>query len=170
MRSLIILLAMFFIIILPSKALAEVRIIKIIFSEFKLVLLDEKNYELAVFPIALPKRTPKILPIEGEILKVVKKPFWFPTRKTREAYLKKKKIVLPEKINPGDPRNAMGMAKIIIIFKTSGIDPAIRIHGTYDESSIGKRISRGCIRLRNEDILKLAEYIENKKIKVLFIE
>ncbi|MBU2109538.1 L,D-transpeptidase [Patescibacteria group bacterium] len=69
-----------------------------------------------------------------------------------------KKIVLPEKIKPGDPRNAMG------------IDPAIRIHGTNDKSSIGKRISRGCIRLRNEDILKLAEYIENKKIKVLFIE
>lgn len=170
MRSLIILLAMFFIIILPGKAFAGVSIVKIIFSEFRIVLLDEENYELADFPVALPKKTPRILPIEGEILKVIKKPFWFPTRKTREAYLKKKKIILPEKIEPGDPRNAMGMAKIIVIFKTSGVDPAIRIHGTNDENSIGKRISRGCIRLRNKDILTLAEYIGNKTVKVLFVE
>lgn len=35
----------------------------------------------------------------------------------------------------------------------------IGIHGTHDPSSIGKRVTEGCIRLRNEDLLKLVELV-----------
>ena len=35
----------------------------------------------------------------------------------------------------------------------------IGIHGTHLPESIGTRCTEGCIRLRNEDILKLKEYI-----------
>ncbi len=35
----------------------------------------------------------------------------------------------------------------------------IGIHGTDEPESIGKRESEGCVRLRNEDLLKLKEYI-----------
>lgn len=31
----------------------------------------------------------------------------------------------------------------------------IYIHGTHDEDSIGKPVSHGCIRMRNEDVLEL---------------
>jgi lipoprotein-anchoring transpeptidase ErfK/SrfK len=33
------------------------------------------------------------------------------------------------------------------------------IHGTNDPSSVGKDVSHGCIRLYNEDILDLSEYV-----------
>ena len=33
------------------------------------------------------------------------------------------------------------------------------IHGTNDPSSVGKDVSHGCIRLRNEDILDLSQYV-----------
>ncbi len=35
----------------------------------------------------------------------------------------------------------------------------IGIHGTHDPSSIGKRATEGCIRLRNEDLLELVKMI-----------
>lgn len=38
--------------------------------------------------------------------------------------------------------------------------PAIGIHGTGTPSSIGKRISHGCIRVTNDNILDLVKYVE----------
>lgn len=36
----------------------------------------------------------------------------------------------------------------------------IGIHGTNDPDSIGKKASRGCIRMRNEDLLALAGHVD----------
>ncbi|MDH6307408.1 lipoprotein-anchoring transpeptidase ErfK/SrfK [Dysgonomonas sp. PFB1-18] len=36
----------------------------------------------------------------------------------------------------------------------------IGIHGTHDSASIGKRVTEGCIRLNNNDLLKLIEYVK----------
>lgn len=38
--------------------------------------------------------------------------------------------------------------------------PAIGIHGTSNPASIGKRVSHGCIRVTNENILDLVQYVE----------
>jgi len=35
----------------------------------------------------------------------------------------------------------------------------IGIHGTHDNTSLGKRVTEGCIRLKNEDLLELVEYV-----------
>lgn len=35
----------------------------------------------------------------------------------------------------------------------------IGIHGTHDESSIGKRVTEGCIRLHNADLKKLVDFV-----------
>lgn len=52
--------------------------------------------------------------------------------------------------NPGGPYGAfwMGLSK-----RHYGI------HGTNRESSIGKRVSRGCIRMHNKDVLELAKLV-----------
>ncbi|CAM3416533.1 L,D-transpeptidase [Marinicrinis lubricantis] len=49
--------------------------------------------------------------------------------------------------NPGGPYGAfwMGLSK-----------PHYGIHGTNDPSSIGKRVSKGCIRMHNKDVLELS--------------
>jgi lipoprotein-anchoring transpeptidase ErfK/SrfK len=54
---------------------------------------------------------------------------------------------------PGDPRNPMG--KVKAFFR----EPTYYIHGTDDESSIGKAASHGCVRMRNTDIIELSRYL-----------
>lgn len=148
-------------------ACAEEYLIVVKYAEMKLYLYKDGN-EYMVFPIAIPRRIPSNLPIKGEVKKVIKDPEWAPTESTRKYYLAKKKIELPKLLKPGDPRNAMGKAKIIINFETKGANQVVRIHGTNDESSIGQRITRGCIRLHNKDVLALADIIKDKKTLVEF--
>lgn len=52
--------------------------------------------------------------------------------------------------NPGGPYGVlwMGLSK-----KHYGI------HGTNDPSSIGKRVSKGCIRMHNHDIIELSQFV-----------
>jgi lipoprotein-anchoring transpeptidase ErfK/SrfK len=58
----------------------------------------------------------------------------------------------------GDPRNPLG--KRWIGFDARDTDGrTYGIHGTNDPSSIGKYISQGCIRLQNEAVESLFEYI-----------
>jgi lipoprotein-anchoring transpeptidase ErfK/SrfK len=137
--------------------------ISIKLSEKKLFLL-KNDIEIVSYPVAVPKSAFYKLPAEGELIRIEINPVWYPTEKTRAAYLKTKKMELPKVVSPKDPRNAMGAAKLIIGF--NGFKESIRIHGTNEPSSIGKRITRGCIRLRNEDILKLIDFIKNQKVKV----
>jgi lipoprotein-anchoring transpeptidase ErfK/SrfK len=54
---------------------------------------------------------------------------------------------------PGDPANPMGRVKLF--FR----EPTYFLHGTNDEGSIGRAISHGCIRMRNEDIVALARLV-----------
>ncbi|RYM05656.1 L,D-transpeptidase [Sporolactobacillus sp. THM7-7] len=55
--------------------------------------------------------------------------------------------IINKQENPGGPYGAlwMGLSK-----------PHYGIHGTNDPSSIGKRVSRGCIRMYNHDVLELS--------------
>ncbi|TJY41844.1 L,D-transpeptidase [Cohnella pontilimi] len=52
--------------------------------------------------------------------------------------------------NPGGPFGAywLGLSK-----------PHYGIHGTNDPSSIGKRVSHGCIRMHNRDVTELAKRV-----------
>ena len=52
---------------------------------------------------------------------------------------------------PGDPRNPMGRVKMF--FR----EPDYYLHGTNDERTIGYRGSHGCVRMRNDDIMELAQ-------------
>ncbi|MGN7760190.1 L,D-transpeptidase [Paenibacillus sp. 22594] len=55
--------------------------------------------------------------------------------------------IINKQKNPGGPFGVfwMGLSK-----------PHYGIHGTNDPSSIGKKVSHGCIRMYNEDVLALA--------------
>lgn len=56
----------------------------------------------------------------------------------------------------GDPQNILGTRWMAI--RATGNTPPARgygIHGTWDDSSIGKALSAGCIRMRNKDVEEL---------------
>jgi len=58
--------------------------------------------------------------------------------------------IINKQANPGGPFGAfwMGLSK-----------PHYGIHGTNDPASIGREVSRGCIRMYNDDVLKLSELV-----------
>lgn len=78
------------------------------------------------------------------IIQVVWNPEWVPPQ---EEWAKDEK---PEK--PGDPDNPLGQAQLVY-------DPPRSIHGTNEPQSIGKAASHGSIRMRNEDIVRLAREV-----------
>jgi len=58
--------------------------------------------------------------------------------------------IINKQANPGGPFGAfwMGLSR-----------PHYGIHGTNDPSSIGYEVSRGCIRMYNEDVLALSSLV-----------
>ena len=79
-----------------------------------------------------------------QIKQVVWNPEWVPPQ---EEWAKDEK---PEK--PGDPDNPLGQAQLVY-------DAPRSIHGTNEPQSIGKAVSHGSIRMRNEDIVRLAREV-----------
>ena len=152
---------------LPLLGQSEEYLIRVSISNARLDLLQDENV-IATFQVGVPKFIPKHLPIQGKITVIEKNPHWYPTKKGRELYLLRNKKELPIVVKPEDPRNAMGAAKIIIQFQNSDVNPLTRIHGTNDKESIGRKVSSGCIRMLNEDILTLIKIIEGNPTRVLF--
>ncbi len=59
---------------------------------------------------------------------------------------------------PGGIDNPLG-ARALYLFVPGGGDTFLRIHGTNDARTIGRRVSNGCARLTNEHITELYERV-----------
>lgn len=59
---------------------------------------------------------------------------------------------------PGGPGNPLG-ARALYLYDARGNDTAIRIHGTTEPGSIGRAVSNGCLRMRNEAVMDLFEKV-----------
>ncbi len=59
---------------------------------------------------------------------------------------------------PGGPTNPLG-ARALYMYDAKGNDTAIRIHGTTEPGSIGRSVSNGCIRMRNEAVMDLFDQV-----------
>lgn len=59
---------------------------------------------------------------------------------------------------PGGPTNPLG-ARALYLYDAKGNDTAIRIHGTTEPGSIGRAVSNGCLRMRNEAVMDLYEQV-----------
>ncbi|TJY40861.1 L,D-transpeptidase [Cohnella pontilimi] len=66
-----------------------------------------------------------------------------------------------EKIPGGDPRNPLGDRWLGLKVTINGkVSYAYGIHGTNNEKSIGKYVSKGCIRMYNKDVHWLYDQIK----------
>jgi LysM repeat protein len=61
-------------------------------------------------------------------------------------------VIVNREPNPGGPYGAMWLS-----LSKQGYG----IHGTNDPSSIGKQVSKGCVRMHNRDVLELARQVPN---------
>ncbi len=84
-------------------------------------------------------------------------PDWHPPKEMIERELKKYGRKLPE-VMKGGPDNPLG-ARAMYLFQ-NGRDTLYRIHGTNQPWTIGRAVSSGCIRLRNEDVVDLYKRVK----------
>ncbi len=101
---------------------------------------------------------------EATIARKAQWPHWTPTRNMIERE--------PDRYGPladgmdGGIRNPLG-ARALYLYK-NGRDTLYRLHGTTEPWSIGKRVSSGCIRLFNQDIIDLYKRVpKGSKVVVL---
>jgi len=95
------------------------------------------------YPIAIPDKGAFWSGIEPVSRKAVN-PRWTPT-----ASMRRENPQLPPFVKGGDPRNPLGVRALYLG------STLYRIHGTDAPWLIGKSVSRGCIRMYNEDVIDL---------------
>jgi L,D-transpeptidase ErfK/SrfK len=83
-----------------------------------------------------------------EVVEKQEAPTWYPTASAR-----REDPTLPKSIPPGS-ENPLGTHALYLGW------PRYLIHGTNEPYGVGRRVSRGCIRLYPEDILPLFEQVE----------
>jgi len=105
---------------------------------------------LLIYPIAVG-REGKAWRGSATIERAVEGPKWYPTAE------QKSRRKLPDMV-PAGPKNPLGEFAFYLL--QNGRDTLIRIHGTNVPSSIGRAVSDGCIRMRNEHIAELYGLIE----------
>lgn len=117
--------------------------------ETRLFYYPKNSNIVIVFPIAIGTSDHETPPYWLTKIKYKKKdPIWIPTQDMRNEYIKRGEI-LPT-IFPAGPNNPMGSYALYV-------GNSFAIHGTTNKNSdgIGLRITRGCIRLRSQDIKHL---------------
>lgn len=84
-------------------------------------------------------------------------PTWIPPREM-VARERANGRILPARME-GGPENPLG-ARAMYLYR-GGHDSLFRIHGTNQPWTIGLRLSSGCIRMMNEDVVDLFERVPN---------
>ena len=97
---------------------------------------------VATYPVTIGKRWEPTDPGHHQIRSVIWNPWWHPPANRRPK----------DKVTPPGPRNPMGRVKL-------NLRGMYYIHGTALDDQIGRALSRGCVRLRNEDAVALAQLV-----------
>ena len=141
--------------------LYEQLIIEVDSSKNYMVLkgkLEDKIKSIQSYKVSTGRKDIKKPTGEGNVTSITLNPFWYPTDETIEAF-KKRGIELPKVVPPGHKYNYMGTAKINLTHIVDGKN-TFRIHGTIDETTIGRNESSGCIRMKNNEVIQLASLLD----------
>lgn len=128
--------------------------------------LDAKYASYAQF-IRIDKSTNKLTYYEkGKVIKTFSVGTGLKSSYTPEGLFKihektKNRPYYKEKIKGGDPRNPLGDRWLGINVQINGrTSYAYAIHGNNNARSIGKYVSKGCIRMHNEEIRWLFDKVK----------
>jgi lipoprotein-anchoring transpeptidase ErfK/SrfK len=117
-------------------------------------LPDGSRHLARSYIVAVPGRDMEAPQGWGVVTGISFEPSWRPTPAMKERALKKGKP-LPEYVGPGVKDNPMGPFKIIL---SHGY--GFRIHGNNNPNSIGRPVTSGCIRMRNDEGKDMAKMID----------
>jgi hypothetical protein len=110
----------------------------------------ERDALLATYPVTVGKPAEPTPPGRFEVQRVVWNPWWHPLKKRKAS----------DRVTPPGPRNPMGKVKLYFA-------SYYYLHGTPKEKEIGTPASLGCVRLRNEDAIALAQLVHRHAIAPL---
>ncbi len=112
------------------------------FGDRKLYFINKRGKAYS-YPIAIPADKAKW---QGRLKITAKRedPDWVPT-----AQMRKEDPRLPARVPGGHPKNPLGKRALYLG------DTLYRIHGTDAPWTIGSAVSKGCIRMYNEDVIDL---------------
>lgn len=99
------------------------------------------------YPIAIPRAQSRWQGVQRVTRKRVN-PSWTPT-----AQMRRENPKLPAFVPGGHPKNPMGVRALYLG------STLYRIHGTDAPWTIGKNVSKGCIRMHNEHVTELYERV-----------
>ncbi|MFK7897554.1 MAG: L,D-transpeptidase family protein [Myxococcota bacterium] len=115
-------------------------------AEQRLYFFDpSEEGQVLSFPIGVSREGWETPLGETRIIRKRAAPTWFPTASAREE-----DPSLGRSVGPG-PENPLGTHALYLDW------PTYLIHGTNEPDGVGRRVSRGCIRLYPEDIIRLFE-------------
>jgi lipoprotein-anchoring transpeptidase ErfK/SrfK len=112
------------------------------FGDRKLYWVHRRG-EAISYPIAVPREESRWQGVTSVSHKAVNPP-WTPT-----ATMRKENPALPSYLPSGHPMNPLGVRALYLG------STMYRIHGTDAPWTIGEAVSKGCIRMYNEDVLDL---------------
>jgi lipoprotein-anchoring transpeptidase ErfK/SrfK len=102
-----------------------------------------KTGQAVSYPITVPRAKSRWEGV-NRITRKMKNPTWTPTREMRQE-----NPALPQMVAGGDPRNPLGKRALYLG------STLYRIHGTDAPWTIGKSVSKGCIRMHNNHVAEL---------------
>jgi lipoprotein-anchoring transpeptidase ErfK/SrfK len=149
MRTRSILLILLFSIVLPSRAADVVTgpLTMAVSTHKKILVVRIGATEMRRYSVAVGTKA-KPTPMGRFTVKhIVWNPAWHPPD---QKWAKGK-----QPAGPGDPTNPMKIVKIFFQ------EPDYYIHGTDAEDTLGSAASHGCIRMAQEDVYKLARYLQD---------
>lgn len=117
-------------------------------AELRLFYFPKNSNMVYTYPVGLGRREWRTPTASTAVLNKVKDPYWTPPQSIRNYVFEQIGKILPDSLPPG-PENPLGPYAIYLTLN------GYLIHGTNQPWSIGKLISSGCIRLKNEDVEEL---------------
>lgn len=120
----------------------EPRQLIVSFGDRKLYWVHKRG-EAISYPIAVPREQSRWSGVTSVSRKAINPP-WSPT-----PAMLRENPKLPRWVPGGHPQNPMGVRALYLG------SSAYRIHGTDAPWSIGTAVSKGCIRMYNEDVIDL---------------
>ncbi len=131
--------------------------IEVFLADCKLVLFeklpDGVMRPARTFQVATPAGDVESPQGWGVITQIEFEPWWRPTENMKRRARQKGRS-LPDVMPPGK-KNPMGPFKMHLSHGA-----AFRIHGNNDPKSIGRKVTNGCIRMRNDEGMELAKILD----------
>jgi L,D-transpeptidase ErfK/SrfK len=115
--------------------------------EYRLYFFPEDGGKVITYPVGIGAPESPSPVVSTQVKLKIEQPNWYPPESARAEYYEEHGKEMPRVIYPG-PTNPLGPFAIQLDL------PEYFIHGTNKPFGIGTKVSRGCIRLDNEDLEK----------------